>query len=164
MSNFDNQYMMKLTREKKKKVIDMLAKENLVGKFNFRPDNAYAWLDTDDSFAYLTQKYFNHEKFVVRWTIVKKKKPAQHISLMMSGEYKKVPQSKLIKAMAMYTNVKYEITDMEVIPHTEKTGRKFYLVVVRIKCDEINKIRKMLNLPERTDMRPHITLLEKELV
>ena len=32
MSNFDKQYMMKLTQEKKKKVMDMLAKEKLVGK------------------------------------------------------------------------------------------------------------------------------------
>ena len=83
---------------------------------------------------------------------------------MMAGEYKTVPQTQLIKAMKKYTNVQYEITDMEVIPHTEKTGGKFYLVVVRVKCDEIKNIRKMLNLQERTDKKPHITLLEKELV
>ena len=83
---------------------------------------------------------------------------------MMAGEYKTVPQMQLIKAMKKYTNVQYEITDMEVIPHREKTGRKFSLVVVRVKCDKIKNIRKMLNLQERTDKKPHITLLKKELV
>ena len=117
----------------------------------------------DDKFAYITQKYSNHEKFVVRWTITKQKEPAQHISLMMAGEYKTVPQTQLIKAMKKYTNVQYEITDMDVIPRREKTGRKFSLVVVRVKCDEIKNIRKMLNLKEMSNMRQHITLLEKEL-
>ena len=90
--------------------------------------------------------------------------PPQHISLMMASEYMTVPQTQLIKAMKKYTNVQYEITDMEVIPHTEKTGRKFYLVVLRMKCDEVQNIRKMLNLKERSDMRRHITLLGKKLV
>ena len=164
MMRFDNDYMVKLSKEKKQKVMDMLSKEKLVGKFNFRPDNAYAWIDTHDSLAYMTKKFFDQEQFVVRWTIRKQKQPAQHISVMMTNEYNKVPRNLLVKAMHKFRTVKYKITDMEVIPHTEKTGRAFYLVVVRVYCEDVHKIREMLKLTERADMRPHITLLEKEVV
>ena len=108
--------------EKKKSVLDMLKKQTFIGKFNFRPDNGFAWIDTNDNFAYMTKKLFEKEKFSVRWNIVKKMNPAKHISLMSPGKYKRVTKDNLEMARKKFTAVKFEITDMEVISHTEKSG------------------------------------------
>ena len=59
--------------------------------------------------------------------------------------------------------IKFNITGVKVLPHQERSERKFWLVAFAIDCDFITQIRKKLNLSDKEKMNYHLTLHEKEI-
>ena len=83
---------------------------------------------------------------------------------MTRREYGKGDPDKISKELGAKENkmIEFEVNDVGVYYHTEKSGRNFWLVSLRVKCEEAHAIRNRTGLPG-DGFFPHITVFEKEI-
>ena len=83
---------------------------------------------------------------------------------MLPVEYERVPLKKLNKEVNRDVDISFEVTGVRVDTHTERTGRKFWLISLDVKCGYVDEFRKKMGLNTEVVFNPHITIFEKEIV
>ena len=82
---------------------------------------------------------------------------------MTRREYGKGDPDKISKELGAKENetIEFEVSDVGVHYHTEKSGRNFWLVSLCVKSEEAHSIRSRTGLPG-DGFFPHITVFEKK--
>ena len=148
-------------------LLDSVKDIPLQGKFGFRTSNGYAFLSVDSMFGFMSKTILKNEGFFVRWTILKKRYPAAHISVMLPEEYRSVPRSVLESAEEEFkeTLFDFKITGVKLVYHVEKeTGDPYWLVAFAVECEQLEMIRKKIQLKKKKNYNPHLTVLEKKII
>ena len=88
-----------------------------------------------------------------------------HLSLNLPEEVGSTPIKKLKTIKEQYEDkfVELEVTGVDVIKHTEKSGDSYWLLVFRVSRGSVESLRKKLKL-DKSNYNPHIVALEKKII
>lgn len=84
---------------------------------------------------------------------------------MMPREYGSVKATILEQVKFKWKNkrIQFQVSGCRIVWHEDKTGAKMWLLLYKIRSDDIFQLRQDLGLKRDSAFVPHITILENEL-